>query len=99
MNLFSIRPTCGLLHKDGWGRELNVTTNSMREGMAFARIGDIRVFIWSSGPNGVNEFGSNDDIYLITSDKPFYLKYEHNRAARATFQCNSWKYSVSRLAA
>ena len=81
VNLFSIRPTCGLLRRDGWGQELNVTTNSMREGMAFARIGDIKVFIWSSGPNGVNEFGSNDDIYLIPSDRPYYLKYEHKRAS------------------
>jgi hypothetical protein len=29
------------------------------------------IIIWSGGPNGINDFGFNDDIFLLKADYPW----------------------------
>ena len=56
---------------DGYGNELNVC---LPEEDALPRINEdmadfgFEVVLWSSGKNGINEFGHGDDVYLTEQD-------------------------------
>jgi len=53
---------------DGWGKPLQIMckTNLQNRAMISASLlsKTNRILIWSSGPNGSNEFGTGDDVFL-----------------------------------
>ncbi len=57
--------------KDAWGNALNFAWSGSSDAVKFPvglRTKKLVVLIWSSGPNGLNEFGSGDDVYCSVNN-------------------------------
>lgn len=59
--------------KDAWGNPLNLMwrSNALKSNVSDGLTKkNLPVLIWSSGPNGSNEYGRGDDVYLNFTRQP-----------------------------
>jgi len=69
-----------LMGQDGWGRSYNIDwrTNLFNRPTAMLRANENSLLIWSSGENGINEYGGGDDCY-DSADWQLYIEcYKQN---------------------
>lgn len=71
--------TTDSLFVDGWGNPLCIAWRSdisAKASTSLLKSIDLELLIWSSGPNGINEFGYKDDIIF---EMPEVMKQETDR--------------------